>query len=632
MNGWLRTITGKTLLFFGCILSICVLIFSVIGALLMVKQAYYTNTKEELFYDLTASQLRGDCYEILNEHFYAPHLFKEDKSNLLYELLDEEGTRIAASQDFDQAETEQGLYSFKFYVFFDKEGNPTDVYYDYQANDYDPLTRSYTVRAKFRSEFPQWDEYALAYWFIRITHNLRYWVYIIAVAALLSAIASFIALMCVAARKPHTEELRPGPLHRFPLDLLLLLLGLAGIAYIYLCDLLFYQDELIILALIFGVFLSLNIALGLCMSIAARVKQKTLWRTTVVGWLWRLLCKAGRFLGKLIQSIPLVWRTALILFGLTAVEFLAIAYFSYEVGTLLLYWLLGKILLIPAVLYIAVSLRKLQKAGNALAAGDLHYQTDTRDLVWDFKTHGENLNSIAKGMTIAVEEQLKSERMKTELITNVSHDLKTPLTSIVNYAGLISKEPCENQNITEYAEVLVRQSERLTRLIEDLVEASKASTGNLEVHLSPCDALVFMTQTGGEYAEKLEACGLTLITKQPEEAVMILADGRRMWRIFDNLMNNICKYAQSGTRVYLTLDTTPKEAVITFKNTSRAPLDVSEAELMERFVRGDASRNTEGNGLGLSIAKSLAELQGGSLRLETDGDLFKAILTFPLIR
>ena len=221
--------------------------------------------------------------------------------------------------------------------------------------------------------------------------------------------------------------------------------------------------------------------------------------------------------------------------------------------------------------------------------------------------------------------------MKTELITNVSHDIKTPLTSIINYASLISAEPSENEKITEYAKVLVRQSDRLKRLIEDLVEASKASTGNLEVHLAPCDASVFIEQASGEYEEKLEKAGLTLVTSKPEQEVRIMADGRRMWRVFDNLMNNICKYAQSGTRVYLMLELIDGQAVVSFKNISKDPLNISAEELMERFVRGDASRNTEGNGLGLSIARSMTELQGGRMTLSVDGDLFKAMLSFPIL-
>jgi signal transduction histidine kinase len=210
----------------------------------------------------------------------------------------------------------------------------------------------------------------------------------------------------------------------------------------------------------------------------------------------------------------------------------------------------------------------------------------------------------------------------------VSHDIKTPLTSIINYADLIGKEPAGSEKMTEYAEVLLRQSERLKKLIEDLVEASKASTGNLEVVLAPCEVGVLLTQTAGEYQRRLLDADLTLVTRQPEHPVTILADGRRLWRIFDNLMNNICKYAQGGTRVYLTLAEQEGQAVISFKNTSRSPLDISAEDLMERFVRGDASRGTEGNGLGLSIAKSLTDLQGGTMELTADGDLFKVVLRF----
>lgn len=226
---------------------------------------------------------------------------------------------------------------------------------------------------------------------------------------------------------------------------------------------------------------------------------------------------------------------------------------------------------------------------------------------------------------------MKSERMKTELITNVSHDIKTPLTSIINYIELIEKENIDNETLREYIAVLDRQAARLKKLIEDLVEASKASTGNLTVDMTECDVGVLLQQTVGEYDEKLEKADLKAIVTCPEEPVKIMADGRYMWRVFDNLMNNICKYSQSGTRIYLGLEKTNGKAVVTFKNISRVPLNISADELMERFVRGDSSRSTEGSGLGLSIARSLTELQNGTLSLSVDGDLFKATLTFKTI-
>lgn len=241
------------------------------------------------------------------------------------------------------------------------------------------------------------------------------------------------------------------------------------------------------------------------------------------------------------------------------------------------------------------------------------------------------IDHLTEEMNLAVIEQVRSERMKTELITNVSHDLKTPLTSMINYADLICQEPCENETITEYAKVLERQSVRLKRLIDDLVEASKANTGNLEVSLEPCNAEILLTQVSGEFEQKLSNAGMELKIIQPEAPVTIMADTRRLWRIFDNLMNNICKYGQPGTRVYLILETSDTHAVFTFKNTSRSELIFTAKELTERFVRGDLSRNTEGNGLGLAIAKSLTELQNGIFEIKIDGDLFKVILKFPKI-
>ena len=221
---------------------------------------------------------------------------------------------------------------------------------------------------------------------------------------------------------------------------------------------------------------------------------------------------------------------------------------------------------------------------------------------------------------------------KTELITNVSHDIKTPLTSIINYSDLICREECENENIKEYASVLHNQSERMKRLLDDLVEASKASSGNIDIMLAECDARVMISQVSGEYYQRLADVGLDLVCTAPEDEIRIMADGRRLWRVFDNLMNNARKYALQGTRVYVSLEAEGERAVFRFKNISREALSVNADELSERFVRGDESRNTEGNGLGLSIAKSLAELQGGEFDITVDGDLFKVTVSFPIIK
>lgn len=474
-------------------------------------------------------------------------------------------------------------------------------------------------------------------------YSLCYAVYPIGIVSLILTVICAAALVCVSARKPDTDELCPGPFNSVPFDILLALaISIGAFGLILLCDIAENLSAVVMILMALAVFLCLiNMLFGLIMSFAARVKQKTLLRNTficlILRWSWKFLKSFGCLVRKLsrmgmkfIGSIPLVWRTALILCGIIAVEFIVLAiYWSEE--ELTWFWLFEKIILTAVVLLIAIQMRKLQQAGEKLAAGDLSYQVDTQNIFGDFKRHGENLNSIAFGMNCAVEERMKSERMKTELITNVSHDIKTPLTSIINYADLISKETCENKTITEYADVLLRQSERLKRLIEDLVEASKAASGNLEVALAPCDAGVFINQLSGEYEQKLKDAQLELIVRAPEKPIRVMADGRRMLRVFDNLMGNVCKYAQPGTRVYLTLEEKEGNAVISFKNVSREALDISPDELMERFVRGDISRNTEGNGLGLSIAKSLTELQQGTMELSVDADLFKVTLRFPVV-
>ena len=504
----------------------------------------------------------------------------------------------------------------------------------------------YTVELVLDDAFPIDDDYAFANWVADLAYALRYWIYAIIAAAALLTVICFVFLLCAAGHHPGVDGIRPGWGTKIPLDLLTAAVGLGlflGIQLVVEAG--FWSGIAVILGIVLGSAAGAGVFTGWCMSLALRIKLGGWWRNTVIyvalRWAWKVLKKlggglraAGRGLAGLLGGIPLVGKTVLIFLGLCVLEGLGILVslgFFWSWGVLAFLWVLEKILLFLAVLAVALMCRKLLLGGRALAAGDLAYQVDTSRMVLDFKSHGEDLNHIAQGMAAAVDQRMRSERMKTELITNVSHDIKTPLTSIINYADLIGKEPRDSEKIPEYAAVLTRQSERLKRLIEDLVEASKASTGNLEVDLAPCQPGVLLTQAAGEYEQRLKDAGLDLVTRQPETPVTILADGRRLWRVFDNLMNNICKYAQRGTRVYLTLEERDGQAVISFKNTSRAPLDIPAEELLERFVRGDAARGGEGNGLGLSIAKSLTELQKGTLDLTVDGDLFKVVLRFGIL-
>lgn len=273
--------------------------------------------------------------------------------------------------------------------------------------------------------------------------------------------------------------------------------------------------------------------------------------------------------------------------------------------------------------------RRIRDASAALASGDLDYKVNEKQLHFVWRDLGRDLNSIGDGMALAVEERLRSERMKTELITNVSHDLKTPLTSIINYIELLKREDLPPETQREYLDVLDRQSAKLKKLTEDVIEASKAASGVMPVNAEILDVWELLEQSVGEYAERMKQAGVTPVIHAPEQETCILADGRLLGRVLDNLITNIIKYAQPGTRAYFDLTEAEGKTVIAVKNTSRAPLDMPADELMDRFVRGDSSRSTEGSGLGLSIARSLTELMGGQMRLTLDGDLFKAELVFP---
>ncbi|MDE5892915.1 MAG: sensor histidine kinase [Acetatifactor sp.] len=334
------------------------------------------------------------------------------------------------------------------------------------------------------------------------------------------------------------------------------------------------------------------------------------------------------------EHMPWFWKVLTILLLTCGIEAAGIGLVQYGAGRsvwiIWSLWIVEKLVLAALALRTAGSTMRLRTSAEELAKGNLGYQIPLEGMTGELLQFGKDMNAISHVVAAAVEDQTRSEHLKTELVTNVSHDIKTPLTSIINYADLIGRESSDNEKITEYAQVLHRQSTRLKKLIEDLMEVSKAATGNLEVYLERCQAGVLLSQAMGEFEQRLRERGIDVIIKQGQEPVWILADPRMLWRILDNLMTNICKYAQSDTRVYLILETQDNQAVLTFKNISSYPLDMDASELMERFVRGDRSRHTEGSGLGLSIARSLAELQGGSMHLITDGDLFKVILVFPI--
>ena len=356
-----------------------------------------------------------------------------------------------------------------------------------------------------------------------------------------------------------------------------------------------------------------------------------------------LIGRLGSSLSNAFGILPTVWKGVLVPLAVALVNLLLVLVSIDSGGSAPFLMLVLLVVFDVAVVWKYLEMLRqivwLHDGAKRIAAGDLEYRVPVEIMKWEFKAHGEALNTIRSGIDAAVEERVKavqartnSDRMRSELLTNVSHDIKTPLTSIINYIDLLKKEHVEGEKAEEYIGVLDRQAVKLKKLLEDLIEASKASTGNIAVNAAPTNVGELLRQVTGEYAEKLLQAQLEPIITLPGKEAVIFADGRLLWRIFDNLMGNIVKYAMPQTRVYLDLRSDSELTVIAVKNISRERLNIAADELMERFVRGDSSRATEGSGLGLSIAQSLTELMGGTFELMIDGDLFKVRLAFPTMK
>ena len=630
--------TAKVLAFLMTIVSTAVVIASFFGIVLAFDFEFYTRTqesiREEIFHNIAESVGMHSAEMVLNE--------REDELEDYYAMQNISGVTVEVSGDpgytwrWGEQSADATRHAYTSTVYWNSRSGSIWLY----DNEYEESMTPVKVTVYVPDELVLEDNFYMTDLLVEMAYSAKYLVYGIGAVALLVSIACFVFLMCSAGHRGRYVEVQPGWGNWVPVDVLVICyISCTSVAIAAVADGYYSNPFLQIFALVIAGSLCAAMTLGLLMSIAVRFKLGKWWQNSLVyyawswvkrllGWAWSMVKGAV----ALICKIPMVSKTMMAYGIITLVEFLMILIFTWEPGAYLLVWILYRIALLSAVVYVALVLRKLQNGAKAIAEGDMNYQINTELMLPEFKKHAQNLNKIREGMTVAVEQKLKSERMKTELITNVSHDIKTPLTSIINYSDLIGKEPCDNPQILEYAQVLHRQSDRLKRLIEDLVEASKASTGNLEVHLAPCEVGVMISQTIGEYEQRLQTSQLTLVVNEPDKPIQIMADGRRLWRVFDNLMNNICKYSQPGTRVYLTLEEGQEDAVIIFRNTSRDPLNLSPDELMERFVRGDSARNSEGNGLGLSIARSLTELQKGTMSISIDADLFKVILRFPKIK
>ena len=570
------------------------------------------------------------------------------------------------------------------YYYPDDNGERQALHYTWEQTPEYRVTVFVSPEYAEMNRNPVWQLMGLVYtWRTQLMVGLG-------VSILLFALLA-VYLCCAAGRKPGTDVVRAGGLNRVPLDLyaflVILGVGCIGVVFVEEADYLLELERTLALTIVgYGGYCCALMIVGFCFAFAAQVKTPEYfwWRNSLCGrvfslfilacrwcwkqwlrvwhwlpkavrWVWNLAARifracwklvlwtwnlvmgilgtvwgfvarwgkaCGRWIGRMYGMLPLVWQWLVaipLLFFLLLINIGS----ASPAGILLR---MGIVLL--ATVYLASAFGTLLAGARRMCDGDLGTKVDDKMLVGCFREFADSLNGLSDAALVAAREQLKSERMRTELITNVSHDIKTPLTSIINYVDLL-QYPHTPEQEKEYLAVLSRQSARMKKLIDDLMEMSKAASGSLPVEITQVDAGEAINQALGEFADKLAAADLTPVFRQPEEPILMMADGRLAWRAMSNLLSNAVKYALPGTRLYIDLSRAGSSVMISMKNISREQLNVSADELMERFVRGDTSRNTEGSGLGLNIAKSLMELQKGQLQLLVDGDLFKATLIFP---
>lgn len=595
----------------------------------LYDEAYYGVESDHWQIELYQDGKRlAQTYQIVNDPIYREYTFSVD-----YPVA----TRKPAFQE-DPSETDQPeselpedppLYTSRFTIWENGEG------VEYYLSYYESPT--YTIQIKMDPDVTKGTPGAT----LSNMYPYRFALIGILVLGLLFFALGLVFLMKIAG-VDHNGAINPRGLNLLPLDLYAGTVAGGTVLLVWIFQQLSNWSQhdgyspAILTVLSLSTLTVTLLLLGFLYALAAqaKLKQGYWWKHSCLGFCMQKLGRGLRFcfrgLYALYKMLPVIWQWLTAAFGL-AVLVLTAALLTYPAGRTALVTAMLCVLAIFLCfsLYGGYAFAKLLYTVKKLVNGDFQYKLSTKYLLGSFRTFGESLNSLSDTAMHAAKQQLKSERMKTELITNISHDIKTPLTSIINFVDLLQK-PHNAEEQAQYLEILSRQSGRMKKLIEDLIDLSKASTGNLPVNIERIDAAEALNQALGEFSDRLAAVPLEPVFHQPDHPVIMLADGRQTWRVLSNLLSNAVKYAMPHTRLYIDLSETPENVAISLKNVSRAPLTADPEELMERFVQGDISRNTEGSGLGLNIAQSLMEVQKGTLQLAVDGDLFKVTLVFPV--
>ena len=602
----------KWLSLLGMVIFAVVMASGLFATYFMAEEGVYSRrSMKELLDDRFAQNARMNVNQVIADYEVGE---KEAAVDFLK-------NRNVAALEFTNTKTGEKFYYWREESV--KENLPTE--YVYSGNK-DPENITWKLYAD--PAFPvHTDNYYQDYMLLTNEFKYRFPVPILAGLAGILSLICLIIFVSGIGRLPDSNEVTENYFTKIPFDVFTLILAIPVLIACYVAGEWGGAGEEVVAVFVTAVCLFLWLINGI-----HRIKQGNLFRNTLIAKLFGLIFRG---LKVLFTNMPLLWKAVLILLVLSVCEFTTIITVTWflcnadDAAILLtLAWIFEKVLLVPAILYLVLMMKTLFKGGKELAAGNTEYKINVKSLLGEYREHGDNLNHLSDGIARAVEERMKSERMKTELVANVSHDIKTPLTSVINYSDLIHKEAekAENSVIAEYSEVLNRQSNRLKKLLEDLVEISKANSGNMEINLEKLEIGTLLEQIIAEYDDRFNEQGFETVFTKPEPELYFMADSRKIWRVLDNLMQNIYKYAYPGTRVFISAEPVGEQLCVQLKNTSYERISKSPEELLERFTRGDESRHKEGNGLGLAIAKSLMELQGGEMKVEIDGDLFKAVL------
>lgn len=623
-----KTILGKVIAIFIYV----ILTLGIIGCGVGIYACYYNN----IYYsegDYANSMMFTDKVDNIIYNSYS-------QGRVYYSIYDDEGVDTGL-YDLDEivnlVNVNLQAYNLNYKIYLDDKL----CYSHFNGNDESSIDFNYVIVEHWDvTEEPRYIEvyYSLnntkeSYDYFATDSNLYYglfaWRYnfiylLIAFCILLIVDVTYLCIM-VGRDNTTDDEVKLNEIDKIPFELYVgILVGVLFLVYVVGSRIYYYGIIGVTMA---GLYLTLVLLAGLSvlLTFVNRIKCGCFCKNTIIYLLYKLISQiliiVFNLTRDIIGAVPLIWKSLIFIIIFIWILPLELHYSNYFI-----YYLLA---LSAIVLYYSIHLAKIKERTAKIASGDFEHQLNMKVMSPELKDYANKLDSINKGLSLALDEKMRSERLKTELITNVSHDIKTPLTSIINYVDLLKRDPNPQQK-QEYLAILDKQSRRLKKLTEDIVEFSKVSTGNIKVNKEINHGNELLKQAIGEYEEILENNNLELVCHYASNDAEILTDGKLVWRILDNCLNNIVKYSKKSTRVYVDSEIVSDQFVITMKNVSDNMLNISPEALLERFVQGDSSRSTEGSGLGLSIASDLANLLGGKFEIEIDGDLFKIIFSLPL--